>query len=108
MTDIGLLIRWEPVSWRGWRPFADTGFVSMLWHEKYECDDLSPGPWFPSGSLYGVDRTVTGRGWLIGAGLRYEDKSRIGVFFEMQWLFVSGDDLDGRWSRTRAGLSWRP
>jgi hypothetical protein len=54
-----------------------------------------------------VDQSRSGEAWLLGAGVCIDAGERLGLFLEAQRLFVSGTEIEGRWSRLRFGLTWR-
>lgn len=107
MFEWAFMVRVEPAELAGWHPFLGGGFSIMGWHEKYSYNDLSWGPYFPSGTLIEVDQSISAPAWVAGGGIRYESQSGVGCFVEAQELFANGSEIDGRWTRLRGGVSWR-
>jgi hypothetical protein len=108
MFEWAFMVRVEPGDLGEWHPFFSGGISIMSWHEKYSYNDLSWGPWFPSGTLVEADYSRNAPAWVAGGGMRYESENGVGFFVEVQQLFASGDDIDGRWTRLRGGISWQP
>ena len=107
MFEWAFMVRVEPAAWGQWHPFFSGGISLMSWHEEYSYTDLSWGPWFPSGTLVEADQSVNAPAWVAGGGIGYESQSGVGFFVEAQELFASGEEIDGRWTRLRGGISFR-